>query len=76
VDFLLKQVLRLTSEPATARGNPVNPLTDTELLEKYRVLTRSLLGEQRSSYLETAVAGLKHEDSVMEEFFLALFEPV
>ena len=34
----------LVSEPARARGNPENPLSDAELLDKYRALATPVLG--------------------------------
>jgi 2-methylcitrate dehydratase PrpD len=36
----------LVSEPARARGNPENPLSDAELLDKYRALATPVLGPE------------------------------
>ena len=39
----LKSGQCLTSTPVTARGNPENPLTEAELIEKFRQLTKQAL---------------------------------
>ncbi|WP_157958205.1 hypothetical protein [Salinicola sp. CR57] len=36
----------LSSEPCEARGNPTNPLSDTEIGTRYRQLTEQVLGKQ------------------------------
>ncbi|MEP7083895.1 MAG: MmgE/PrpD family protein, partial [Betaproteobacteria bacterium] len=48
----------LLSEPAVARGNPENPLTDDEIRSKYRALAEPVLGSERSTRIEDAVDGL------------------
>ena len=45
----------LVSEPARARGNPENPLSDDELRAKYRELAAPVLGAERAARIERAV---------------------
>ena len=58
VRITLKDGRVLASEPAIARGNPENPLTDDEIRSKYRVLAEPVLGNERTARIEQAVAGL------------------
>jgi len=48
----------LASEPARARGNPENPLTDADLTAKYRSLAAPVIGEVRAAQIEAIVASL------------------
>jgi 2-methylcitrate dehydratase PrpD len=48
----------LVSEPARARGNPENPLTDDELADKYRRLATPVLGAARAGRVEDLVTSL------------------
>ena len=48
----------LVSEPARARGNPENPLTDDELRVKYRELATPVLGIERTGRIETLIDAL------------------
>jgi 2-methylcitrate dehydratase PrpD len=48
----------LASEPAIARGNPENPLTDNELRGKYRSLAEPVLGVGRAARIERQVDAL------------------
>lgn len=48
----------LVSEPACARGNPENPLSDSELHDKYHALTEPVLGEQRATRIEALTLSL------------------
>jgi 2-methylcitrate dehydratase PrpD len=48
----------LVSEPAIARGNPENPLGDDEIASKYRAYAEPLLGRERTTRIEGAVAAL------------------
>ena len=50
----------LVSEPARARGNPENPLSDDELRGKYFALAGPALGERRATQIADAVASLAH----------------
>jgi 2-methylcitrate dehydratase PrpD len=58
VTFLLENGAEIQSKPAVARGNPENPLTDEELVEKFRVLAAHRLGMARTSAIEGAVRAL------------------
>ena len=46
------------SEPARARGNPENPLTDDELRAKYRDLATPVVGAERAARIEQCVDAL------------------
>lgn len=58
VRITLKDGRVLASEPAIARGNPENPLTNDEIRSKYRMLAEPVLGGERAARIEEAVAGL------------------
>jgi 2-methylcitrate dehydratase PrpD len=45
----------LNSEPASARGNPENPLSDAEIHAKYMALTEPVLGSKRAARIEEIV---------------------
>jgi 2-methylcitrate dehydratase PrpD len=53
------------SEPARARGNPENPLSDTELRAKYRELATPVLGADRAARIERAVGALHADDRAL-----------
>ena len=76
VAFELQDGRILESEPAIARGNPENALSDEELLDKYRLLSRPLLGERHSDRLEKAVRGLDSESTDMRGLLDELMRPV
>jgi 2-methylcitrate dehydratase PrpD len=61
VRITLKDGRILASEPAIARGNPENPLTDNELRGKYRSLAEPVLGVGRAARIERLVDAL-HDD--------------
>ena len=56
VVFHLADGTSIRSEPTVARGNPENPLSDAELVEKYRAYAVPLVGVDRSALIERAVA--------------------
>lgn len=58
VELVLDDGRRLRSDPAVAPGNPENPLSDDQLLAKYRALTEPVLGSAWGEELHTAVVGL------------------
>jgi 2-methylcitrate dehydratase PrpD len=58
VRITLKDGRMLASEPAIARGNPENPLTDNELRGKYRSLAEPVLGVGRAARIERLVDAL------------------
>ncbi len=47
------------------RGNPENPLCDTELEAKFQLLTQDLIGDDRSRQLRTAIRELPDAESVL-----------
>jgi 2-methylcitrate dehydratase PrpD len=51
----------LVSEPARARGNPENPLSDDELRRKFRALAEPVLGVARARRIERSVDSLAVE---------------
>jgi 2-methylcitrate dehydratase PrpD len=58
VTIALADGRRLVSEPARARGNPENPLSDAELRDKYFALAEPALGTDRAARIADAVAAL------------------
>ena len=56
---------RLVSEPARARGNPENPLTEDELRDKYRALAQPVVGPQRMLRMESLVGALATDDGAL-----------
>jgi 2-methylcitrate dehydratase PrpD len=46
------------------KGDPNNPMSDTELEEKYRQLTLDVMGMERSNQLSQAVDQLDHMENV------------
>ncbi|MBI5669127.1 MAG: MmgE/PrpD family protein [Chloroflexi bacterium] len=74
VTFVLYDGTRYTSEPAIARGNPENPLSDDELREKYYGLTEPVLGEKRAARIETLVDGLTDQPQTLPELLDLILE--
>jgi len=66
---------RLTSDPAIARGNPENPLSEAEALEKYRDLAGPVLGPRRASAIEKEVAALGRENRPLQPRLDLLLRP-
>jgi 2-methylcitrate dehydratase PrpD len=58
VRVALKDGRMLVSDPAIARGNPENPLTDDEIGSKYRALAGPVIGVDHATLVEQVVAGL------------------
>lgn len=58
VRITLNDGREIVSEPAMARGNPENPLSDHELGEKYRSLASPVLGDARAGHIARAVDAL------------------
>jgi len=59
--IVLRDGRTLVSAPATARGNPENPLAEDELSAKYRALADPVLGPDRARRVEALVAALPHD---------------
>lgn len=64
----------LVSEPARARGNPENPLSDAELIEKYRALATPVLGPARATRIEATVGSLATDPAALALMLDALLE--
>jgi 2-methylcitrate dehydratase PrpD len=58
VKITLSDGRTLASQPAIARGNPENPLSDDEIRSKYRALACPVLGSERTERIESAVDAL------------------
>ena len=65
----------LASEPAIARGNPENPLTDDELRVKYRELAAPVLGAERAARIERAVDALVADSAAFPALLADLLQP-
>jgi len=76
VSVVLNDGSRLTSSPAIARGNPENPLSDGEILEKYRQLAESVLGRARTVQIAENVDRLGCGESCLPAFLDLLLEAV
>jgi len=63
------------SEPARARGNPENPLSDDELRAKYRELASPVLGAGRAARIERAVDALATEGDALPSLLADLLSP-
>lgn len=74
VAFVLRDGTRHTSEPAIARGNPENPLSDGELRTKYYGLAEPVLGVERAKRIETLVAGLDNQPETLPELLDLILE--
>jgi 2-methylcitrate dehydratase PrpD len=64
----LRNGRKLVSEPARARGNPENPLSDAEMRAKYRSLAEPALGPKRAARIEALVDALASERSALPAF--------
>jgi len=66
----------VTSEPARARGNPENPLTDGELADKFRALAEPALGTARTRRVQTLVASVVDDPRALPALLDALLSPI
>lgn len=55
----------LASEPARARGNPENPLSDDDLRAKYRELASPVLGSARATRIESLIDALAAQPAAL-----------
>ena len=65
VRITLEDGRMLASEPAIARGNPENPLTDDEVRGKYRSLAEPVLGVERAARIERLVDALQVDPAAL-----------
>ncbi len=66
----------LVSEPARARGNPENPLSELELHDKYRALAEPVLGVARAERIEQMVAALPTDRVALPALVDELLRPI
>jgi hypothetical protein len=71
---MLKDGRMLASEPAIARGNAQNPLTDNELRGKYRSLAEPVLGIGRAARIERLVDALLVDPAALRPLIDNLME--
>ena len=76
VTVVLNDGSRLTSDPAVARGNPENPLSSAEILEKYHRLAEPVLGKDRTARLKDGVDRLACSANHLPEFLNLVLEAV
>ena len=67
IRIVLADGRRFESEPARARGNPENPLSDDELRAKYRDLATPVLGVERATRIEWAVDALATDGGALSQ---------
>jgi 2-methylcitrate dehydratase PrpD len=65
----------LASEPAIARGNPENPLSDAEIRVKYHELAEPVLGVERTARIELMVDALALDRAALAELNGELARP-
>jgi 2-methylcitrate dehydratase PrpD len=65
VTVILRDGRRLASGPRNARGGPENPLSEDEIIAKYRDYAGASLGASRAQALETAVLRLAEPDTLL-----------
>ena len=66
----------LVSEPAVARGSAENPLSDAELVGKYRSYAEPVLGKARAARIEHAVHRLGGERADLTDLLDDLLQPI
>ena len=76
VRITLRDGRTVVSEPAQARGNPDNPLSDEELRGKYRALAEPVLGRPRATRIAAAVDAVASEADALPALIDALLGPV
>jgi 2-methylcitrate dehydratase PrpD len=74
VRITLRDGRMLASEPAIARGNPENPLTDNELRGKYRSLAEPVLGVGQAARIERLVDALHVDPDALRPLIDDLLE--
>jgi 2-methylcitrate dehydratase PrpD len=75
VTVVLKDGTTLCSPTTPAKGDPANPMSSDEFIEKYRLFSEASLGVSRSRLLEQSVASLAAKADC-EGFFNLLLSPV
>jgi len=75
VTVVLRDGRRISSGPTTAIGDPERPLTDAELVDKFRTLTDGPLGRQRSAAIADAVQQLTDPTAGLQQLFERVLSP-
>ena len=75
VRITLRDGRTVTSEPAQARGNPENPLSDDELRDKFHGLAEPALGAARAARIEALVGGLASDAGALPAFVDEVLRP-
>ena len=73
VTLQLRDGRRITSEPATARGDAATPLSDDEISAKFHGLAGPVLGRERAKRLEEGVGALASAGGNLNQFDDVLF---
>jgi 2-methylcitrate dehydratase PrpD len=71
----LKDGTVLTSGPTSARGDPETPLTDDEILQKFRMLTTAL-SQARRDAVEQTIADLDRSEAAVRILAEAVLSPI
>ena len=66
----------LDSEPAIARGNPENALSDDEINEKFLALSKPVVGALRAGQIAAAINQVDQASNGFEDFLNLALEPV
>ena len=64
------------SSPAQARGGPENPLSDADLVEKFRTLAHPVLGPVRAGRIEALVHALSDDERACDALRDELLQPI
>jgi 2-methylcitrate dehydratase PrpD len=64
VTIQLKTGKRLSHTARIAKGHPENPMTESEVLEKFRNNAREIISEKRSEQVIAALQSLEEVDNV------------
>ena len=75
VRIVLRDGRTVVSEPTRARGNPENPLSDSDLRGRYRELAEPVLGPQRSARVEARVDSLAGDGAALSALADELLNP-
>jgi 2-methylcitrate dehydratase PrpD len=76
VRIALRDGREVVSEPAIARGNPENPLTDAEIREKFHALAAPVLGDAAAQRIERAIDALGDGGGALPALLDAILERV
>jgi 2-methylcitrate dehydratase PrpD len=66
----------LDSEPAIARGNPENALSDEEINQKFQALSEPVMGQSRADGLAAALARIDQPGHPFDDFLNLVLTPV